>query len=162
PGRWLAVAGVALATGSQVLLGHPQALSWSLLAEVLYGIFLARASLQPWRASLAWGAGKALGLAVGAVQLLCTLAFLANTNRPSFDPCMGEIPPSRLIQLLIPNVLGLDLPDWHTEPAYFGAVPLVLLLWWLGGHRMLAGDAGIRRLTWFAVALGGLALWLAL
>jgi hypothetical protein len=169
-GSWLAAVGVALLTGSQVLLGHPQAMSWSLLAEGLYALFLARAAARPVGAGLAWTAGKLLGLTIGGVQLLATLAFLGNSNRASFDPLMGGISPSRLVQLLIPSVLALDLPEWRTEPAYFGAVPLVLLAWWLAARRTRATPAGslpaeergLVRLTWFAVTLGVLASWLAL
>ncbi len=131
PSCWLAAASVALLTGSQVLLGHPQALSWSLLAEGLYALFLVKAAPRPVRAGLIGSAAKLLGLAIGGVQLLATLAFLRNSNRASFDPMMGGLPPSRLVQLLVPNVLGLDRPGWRIEPAYFGAVPLVLLAWWL-------------------------------
>ncbi len=170
PARWLAAAGVALATGSQVLLGHPQAMSWSLLAEVLYAGFLASATPGPAKAALAWGVGKLLGLAVGGVQLLTTLVFLAGSNRGTFDPLYGNLPPSRLLQLLVPNVLGLDTPAWRVEPAYFGAVPLVLLAWWLAARRTravsadpaLAGESAVHRLTGFAVVLGVLAMWLAL
>jgi hypothetical protein len=161
PPSWLASAGVALLTGSQVLLGHPQALSWSLLAEGLYALFLVRAAPRPVRAGMAWTTGKLLGLAVGGVQILATLAFLRNSNRDSFDPFMGGIPPSRLVQLLVPNVLGIDRPGWRVEPAYFGAVPLVLLVWWLAARRT-GEDRGVVRLTWFAVVLGVLATWLAL
>jgi hypothetical protein len=56
------------------------------------------------------------------------------------------------------------------EPAYFGAVPLVLLAWWLVAGtlrvpRRTARGACLlptRRLTGFAVVLGVLAMWLAL
>src|SRR5262249_20880289 len=87
--RLRGIAGIGLLTGSQVLLGHPQAMSYSLLAEALYVVFLLPAAVRPWRAAGGWMAAKALGGAIGSVQLLATLSFLANSNRASFDPFGG-------------------------------------------------------------------------
>jgi hypothetical protein len=165
--RWRAAAGVGLLTGSQLLLGHPQAMSYSLLAEALYGLFLVREARLAVRATLAWLLGKALGLAVGGVQLLATLAFLHTSNRGSFDPLFGGYLPSRLLQILVPNLLCGHLESWCHEPAYFGAVPVVVLLWWWTARRAAppagwACDPARRCLTRFAVVLGLLAAWLAL
>jgi hypothetical protein len=165
PARWRAAAGLALLTGSQVLLGHPQVFSFSLLAEGLYAMFLLRSACRPGRAAAAWCLGKVIGLAVGGVQLVATLAFLANSSRGSFDPFFGSFRPSRLLQLLLPNLMQLHLPEWTEEPAYFGAVAVVLLLWWLVARRTAAvpaaADASVGRLTRFAVVLGVLSVWLA-
>jgi hypothetical protein len=161
PGRALAAAGVGLLTGSQVLLGQPQALSWSLLAEVLYALFLAGAAPRPLQAGAAWCAAKLLGLAAGGVQLLPTLDFLAHSNRASFDPLYGAFLPWRLIQVVVPNLMVRHVPQWWDEPFYFGAPAVVLLLWWLTARRWVGADAGARRLTGFAVTLGVLATWLA-
>jgi hypothetical protein len=162
--RRLAVAGIALLTGSQVLLGHPQALYYSLLAEGLYALFLVRAANGPTGAALAWCTAKGLSLAVGAVQLLATLSLLTTSNRGTFDPLYGAFVPRRLIQLLVPTLMARHVPDWWDEPFYFGAPAVVLLVWWLAA-RQTAGersDSGERRLTWFAVTLGVLATWLAI
>jgi hypothetical protein len=161
PARWLVAAGVALLTGSQALLGQPQAMSWSLLAEVLYAGFLVRAAPRPVQAGLAWGAGKALGLAVGGVQVLATLAFLANSNRSTFDPLYGAFIPKNFVQVLVPCLMARLVPGWWDEPFYFGAVAVILLAWWLTGRRTAAADDGVRRVTWFALVLGVLAAWLA-
>jgi hypothetical protein len=159
--RWLAAAGVALLTGSQLLLGQPQALSWSLLAEVLYAGFLVKSAPRPIHAGLAWGAGKALGLAVGGVQLFATLAFLGNSNRASFDPLYGAFIPRNFLQVLVPGLTARHVPEWWDEPFYFGAVAVILLAWWLTARRVVTADDGMRRVTWFAVVLGVLAAWLA-
>jgi hypothetical protein len=166
--RLLAACGVAVLTGSQLLLGHPQALSYSLLAEVLWALFLARVAVGRWQAALTWTAAKALGLAIGGVQLLSTLAFLRNSNRDTFDPLFGAFEPRRFVQIIAPNLMIRHVPEWWDEPMYFGAVALVLLLWWLTARRAIEADerAGeavdLRgRLTWFAIVLGGLSLWLA-
>jgi hypothetical protein len=161
PARWLAAAGVALWTGSQALLGQPQAMSWSLLAEVLYAIFLVRAAPRPVQAGLAWGLGKALGLAVGGVQILATLAFLADSNRGTFDPLYGAFIPRNFIQVLVPALMARLVPAWWDEPFYFGAVAVILLAWWLSARRAVGADDGVRRVTWFAIVLGALAAWLA-
>jgi hypothetical protein len=166
PARLRAAAGVGVLTGSQVLLGHPQVFSFSLLAEGLYGLFLVRRAYRPGRAVLAWCLGKALGLAVGGVQLLATLSLLSNSSRGSFDPYFGSLRPSRLLQLLVPNLLQSPVSEWNAEPAYFGSVAWMLLLWWLSACRKVAGaptatDGACRRLTRFAVVLGALSVWLA-
>ncbi len=161
PARWLAAAGVALLTGSQALLGQPQAMSWSLLAEVLYAGFLVKAAPRPVQAGLAWGVGKTLGLAVGGVQILATLAFLANSNRGTFDPLYGAFVPRNFIQVLVPGLMARLVPQWWDEPFYFGAPAVLLLAWWLSARRAVAAGDGVRRVTWFAVTLGLLAAWLA-
>jgi hypothetical protein len=156
--RWRAAAGIGLLTGSQLLLGSPQALSFSLLAETLYALFFLTGAECPWSAVGAWATGKVLGVAVGGVQLLATFTFLASSNRDTFDPMYGSYIPSRLIQALVPDLLSLHIPMWWHESLYFGAVPLMLLLWWL---TMCRRGMAATRLTWFAVVLGGLAVWLA-
>jgi hypothetical protein len=63
--RVRAAAGIALLTGSQLLLGHPQVLSYSLLAEGLYALFLAAGSGHPWRGLTWWVGGGGWGAAPG-------------------------------------------------------------------------------------------------
>jgi hypothetical protein len=159
PPRWLAAAGIGLLTGSQLLLGHPQALSYSLLAEVLYALFLAKAAAARLQAAIVWGSAKVLGMAFGGVQLLSTLSFLGNSTRGSFDPLFGAFAPWRLVQMIVPNLLVRHVPEWWDEPFYFGAPAVVLLLWGLSCRREV--DRGNRRLTWYALTLGVLAAWLA-
>jgi hypothetical protein len=162
--RALATAGaIALLTGSQVLLGHPQAMSYSLLAEGVYVLFLIGRAARPVRTFLMWVAAKGLGLAVGGVQLLSTLEFLHNSNRASFDPLFGAFVPRRLIQVVAPNLMARPAPEWWDEPFYFGAVAVVLALWWLTARRSVGSprSALTSRLTWYAVTLGVLAAWLA-
>jgi hypothetical protein len=169
PVRRRAAAGTAFLTGSQLLLGHPQVLSYSLLAEVVYAAFLLPECLHQWRALGAWTAAKMLGGVIGSVQVLATLTFLANSNRSSFDPFGGSLPPAHLLQLLVPSILVDHAPGWMLEACYAGAVPLLLAAWCatgLCGRRSpeLRGDelSEQRRLEWFAMVLGLLATWLAL
>jgi hypothetical protein len=161
PRRRLAAAGVALLTGSQLLMGHPQAMSWCLLAEALYAGFLFRAAPQPLRASATWAGAKILGLGIGAVQVLSTLALLAVSNRDSFDPLFGAFVPKNFLQILVPNLTDHCVPEWWDEPFYFGVAAVVLLCWWLAARWSMTADSGVRRLTGFAVVLGVLTAWLA-
>ncbi len=170
PTRMWAAAGTALLTGSQLLLGHPQALSFSLLAECLYAICLMVGRPHPWGGPAIWLLAKLLGAAVGGVQILATLTFLASSNRSSFDPFYASLVPAHFIQLLVPSVLVGYAPGWGDESMYAGAAPLLLSVWaltWLlwGQRRSGAApdpEASDRiRLAWFAVVLAMVASWLS-
>ncbi|MHB1422407.1 MAG: YfhO family protein [Gemmataceae bacterium] len=172
PRRRLALSAVALLTGSQVLLGSPQALSYSLFAEALFVLFLAWQRRPRWTFWLGWIVANSLGLLIGSVQLLATRDLLANSTRGGFDPMMGSLLPSQLAQLLAPNLLSQHLPPFAcSEPLYFGAVPLLLGLWLLR-NSPLASGARLNKettepdrsylLAAFALVLGVLSGWLAL
>ncbi len=183
PRRRLALSGVALLTGSQLLLGAPQAMSFSLLAEGLFVLFLAWHRRSRWTFWPAWITANLLGLAIGSVQLLATHALLANSTRGGFDPLHGSLMPSQLVQLLAPDLLFFHVPPYlGAEPLYFGAVPLILGLWWVGCRAAHAAHLSEPRtqpsrvsgcntplrcvrgsdLAGFALALGWLSGWLAL
>jgi hypothetical protein len=171
--RRLALSAVALLTGSQLLLGSPQALSYSLFTEALFVLFLAWYRRPGWTFWPSWLAANLLGLAIGGIQVLATRALLADSTRGSFDPLLGSLLPSQLAQLLAPDLLSKHLPAYAcSECLYFGAVPLVLGLWWvsLGGWDgpqsgqtcVPTRSVGTRELGLFALALGVLSAWLAL
>jgi hypothetical protein len=166
--RWRAAGAVALLTGSQVLLGHPQVLSYSLLAQTLYALFLAAGAARPWSGLAAWAGAELLGAAVGGVQLLATVSFLAGSNRGTFDPLFGSLPPAHFVQLLVPSVLVGHAPGWSDETMYAGAVPLLLAAWALtclwrrrSSAEAVPQGAAPRRVAAFAVVLMVLAAWLA-
>jgi hypothetical protein len=161
--RRLALSAVALLTGSQLLLGSPQALSYSLFAEALFLLFLAWQRRPRWTFWLGWIAANLLGLTIGSVQILATRALLANSTRGGFDPMMGSLSPSQLAQLFAPDLLSQHLPAYAcSEPLYFGAVPLILALWCLCLVWMRCLEAKEKHLAAFALALGVLSVWLAL
>jgi hypothetical protein len=172
PRRRLALSVLAVLTGSQLLLGSPQALSYSLFAEALFAVFLAWHRRPRWTFWPAWLAANLLGLLIGAVQLLATQTLLANSTRGGFDPLIGSLMPSQLLQLLAPDLLSRHLPQYYSsEPLYFGAVPLILGLWWLAvwrrtpvsvGEGERSAEIAAKRLALFALVLGVLAGWLAL
>jgi hypothetical protein len=156
PRQRLALTGLAVLTGSQLLLGAPQAFSFSLFTEALFAVFLAWHRRPSWTFWLAWIAANLLGLLIGSMQLLATRALLAQSNRGGFDPFIGSLVPKQLTQVLAPNLLSNHLPPYAcSEPLYFGAVPLILALGWLGCRTR-------HRLGVFALLLGVLSVWLSL
>jgi hypothetical protein len=161
PIRRLSLCGVGLLTGSQLLLGAPQALSFSLFTEVLFVLFLAWHYRPHWTFWPCWLTANLLGLLIGSVQILATRELLANSTRDGFDPMMGSLLPAQLLQLLAPNLLSHHLPPYDcSEALYFGVVPLILALWWVSLAPRL--DLAASRLARFALLLGILTAWLAM
>jgi hypothetical protein len=158
----LALGAIALLTGSQLLLGYPQYVWFSLLAELGYAAFLfatfqhglpvrcredtdcadaagCDARTPPWQWLLL---AKGCGLLLGGVQLLPTFDALLHSVRQTPDPAFasyGSLHPLNLLQLVAPyffagRVLG---GNTHELSVYAGAVPLVLLVWVLVRRRAL-------------------------
>jgi len=169
----VALGGIALLTGSQLLLGYPQYVWFSLLAELGYAAFLLAAfrhgphesrdaRTPPWQRVLI---AKGCGLLLGGVQLLPTLDALLHSVRQTPDPAFasyGSLNPLNLIQLVAPyffagRVLG---GNTHELSVYAGAVPLVLLVWVLVRRRALgqlgrpAAAAGLFAFVAILLALG--------
>jgi hypothetical protein len=168
--RGLSLVGISLLTGSQLLLGQPQAMSYSLLAEVVYVCFRVEPLRCPLRVGLPLLSAKLLGALIGAVQLLATWEFLGNSTRASMDASVGSLPFSLLAQLFTPALMRLPLEGWFYEAFYLGMTPIILALGWLGARRFalpfgsrLNEEAPLDspRLAGFAVVLGILAIWQA-
>ncbi|MHB1424811.1 MAG: YfhO family protein [Gemmataceae bacterium] len=160
--RRLAGVGIALVTGSQLLLGQPQAVSYSLLAEMMYCCFLIEPLRRPVRVGLPLLTAKLLGVLIGAVQLLATWEFLGSSTRTSMNPYLGSLPFALLVQLLVPALMRLPMEGWFYEAFYLGMVPIVLALCWLSGSEERNAQPQTGPLARFAVVLGILAVWLAL
>jgi hypothetical protein len=166
--------GIAVLTGSQLLLGAPQALSYSLFTVALFAVFLAWHRRPTWTFWPSWLAANLLGVAIGGVQVLATRALLTQSTRGGFDPLLGSLMPSQLAHLLAPDLLSNHLPYLAcSEPLYFGAVPLILALWWIASLRRrgtvsVTGadepleEGAANQLGFFALVLGVLSAWLAL
>ena len=180
----LALAAIALLTGSQLLLGYPQYVWFSLLAEVAYvGVLLIgrerilRAagreegasdveSLSRWRSrSVRLVLAKLCGLMLGAVQLLPTAAALSHSTRQVADgefSSMLSLHPANLIQMVAPYMRATRTFGCNTHEGglYFGAVPLMLIVWlWvrrrdLGALRVPAGVASLLGFLALLMALG--------
>ena len=158
-----ALAAIGALTGSQILLGYPQYVWFSLLAEGAYlAALLAKRNSWHARAALAALAiaGKLLGVALGAVQWLPTMDSLSNSNRQYATPefaMAGSLHPLNVLQLVAPygtstRVLGQNT---HELGLYFGAVPLVLIVWGLG-YRSASRSS--RQLFWAPLMLSCAAL----
>ena len=178
--RWkvaLAEAALALLTGSQLLLGCPQYVWFSLLTEAGFTIylistrrFLARDDCETMptcqscigcrrNSALRIVVAKAVGLLVGAIQLFPTLEALWQSLPATAAP--DTLHPVNLIQLVAPylpleRVFGGNTPDLGL---YVGAVPLMLALS-VAVRRQELG--GLKRLAQATAVLAGAALLLAM
>ena len=185
-GRWTRVisaqAGIALLTGSQLLLGYPQYVWFSLLAELGYALYTISCRRHEPRVGCFQGEGcldcvgcgtrtwprlilaKGLGVLLGGVQLWPTLDALRHSTRQVADAAfaqVGSVHPLNLIQLVAPylfsgRVLG---GGTHEMSLYIGAVPLMLIAWLVIQRRNLGPLRPLARATtWF----GAFALLLAM
>ncbi len=165
-GRWrlLGLAVVGLATGSQILLGYPQYVWISLVAELWYLAFLASQPVGRAANLARWSGAKTIGALLGGVQLLTTWEALGESTRQTVDPAwtmQGSLAPANLLQWVAPylwqsRVVG---ENTHELGAYLGAVPLVLAAWLLVSRPP---QAARRRLLGATLGLGALALLMSL
>lgn len=134
--RARALMAVALLTGSQLLLGYPQYVWLSLVAEAVWAGFVLwqRGEKRVAAVVLAVGVAKLLGLLLGAIQVLPTLDALAHSSRSLAGPAsaeVGAVSPWDLAQVVGPYLYrerAWQFPA-HEYPLYFGAVPLALAAW---------------------------------
>jgi hypothetical protein len=163
--RTLALLGVSLLTGSQLLLGYPQYVWFSLLAEALWTLLLLgqRRGGRWFSCLLTLGWAKLLGLLLAAVQVLPTLDALMHSTRAQVGVAPAEVGAVGLLDLA--QIVGpylfqgraVQFPA-HEFPLYFGAVPLVLVAWLFARRRRW----GMLR-PWIraAAAVAGLSLVVA-
>jgi hypothetical protein len=132
--RAAAVLGVGLLTASQLLLGYPQYVWFSLVAEV---------ALVGWRVSAekatlgrvaSLGSAVAAGGLIGAVQWLPTWRLLEDSTRQTADAAFtnaGSLHPLNLVQLVAPYLFQTRVVGQNTHELglYIGAVPIVLCAW---------------------------------
>lgn len=167
-------AAIGLLTGSQLLLGHPQAVWMCGLVELAYALLLwiMGMAVARGRGVLFVLLGMLLGLAIGAVQLLATWDAAQHSVRAEYDASFAtaySLPPVRLLEVMQPYLLRGRV--WNSSgdvgdefAVYGGAVPLVLAAWWLAmcprfRRQKLLTPAD--RLGIGAFMLGLLGLWLA-
>ncbi|HEV3418310.1 MAG TPA: hypothetical protein VG056_15910, partial [Pirellulales bacterium] len=141
---------IALLTGSQLLLGYPQYVWLSIVAEIGYiallrreGRVVADAASVGIRSIGAIALWKTLGVMLGGIQLLPTLDALQHSSRQTAESSFGgwgSLDPLNLIQLVAPylfvnRVVGQNT---HELGLYAGSVTLLLAAWCLL-HRPAAG-----------------------
>jgi hypothetical protein len=177
-----ATAGIALLTGSQLLVGYPQYVWFSLLAEVSYAVWLLIENRYAPRrdcgfcatcdecvgcASRTWprlALAKCVGLLIGGVQLCPTLDAWWHSTRAACGASFsawGALPPLNLLQLVAPYMFaGRVIGDnAHEFALYAGAVPVLLVAWLIARRRNLGS---LAPLAWAAGCLAAAALVLAL
>jgi hypothetical protein len=166
---------VALLTGSQLLLGSPQFVWFSLLAEAAFVLFLVLDRQDPvaeravqravaLRRAVGWALAKAAGVLIGGIQLLTTLDVLRESVRQSATADytnLDSLFPLNLVQFVAPYLFSTRVfgRNTHELSVYLGAVPLMLVVWLLC-QRWQWGV--LRRFNGFFAALGLVAFWLAL
>jgi hypothetical protein len=137
--RWAAVGAGILAL--QILAGHPQMVVFSLLVTVAYAIWRGVGVASRVRYAGTLAAMGALGVGLCAVQLMPSLALIAESQRQSFpyDLLVAEsLAPRQIISLWMPFLYGappsgpFPTPPWGGGPwfnetvGYVGIATLVL------------------------------------
>lgn len=166
-----ALAGIALLTGSQLLLGYPQYVWFSVLTEGAWVVLRTRRprdgiGVHRDHRSRLYGVmiAKLLGLLIGGVQLLPTIDALAASQRSAVDTAFvftGSLHPLNAVQVVAPYLFETRVVGQMTHELglYFGAVPLLLVVWLLARRGT---PRSTRRAAVVCLALGLAALTLAL
>ncbi len=140
--RAMGAAGVALLTGSEILLGYPQYVYLSALTCAIYVVV----KRPPWHALWLPAVAGLAGVSIGAVQLLPTADLLAHSNRASTTAefrLTFSLHPLNLLQLLSPYALPSRVhaaPEElyvHEFGVYNGALCTVAVAWALLRRRKL-------------------------
>jgi len=142
--RRAAAAGVwiALLTASQVLLGHPQSVWFSVIAELVCVVMIFP-SVVSWRRLFLLAQVKILGLVIGAAQLIPTIDKVLNSARQAPTESfkfVGSHPVVNLLQLVLPYLFtarhfpqNIEGVGYHVNVyefgLYCGAATIMLALW---------------------------------
>jgi len=176
--RWLSL--IALLTASQVLLGFPQAVYFSSLAETLFSFFLAGMKMatageagRGWKGLreigkilLAVFAAKLTGLLIGAVQILPSLDLLSTSYRTGSTGDFRlsfSLHPLNLLQFLGPTffrtpVASYDFAEFycpHEFALYNGTGSILFLTWVLFRIPFVLGKRSTgapNRHSWLTLA----------
>lgn len=162
---------LALLTGSQMLLGHPQSVWLVGVIEAAYVLFLLTGTLGWWRVP-ALAAAKLVGVAIGCVQLWPTWQMLATSRRVTTDEAFRgawSLHPLNLLQMVSPYLFPgrayareaiSDGMQAHELTWYAGAIVPVLFIWLVLRWRTL--ELPLRRLALWGAILAVVGFVLAL
>lgn len=159
----MALAGVALLTGSQLLLGYPQYVWFSLLAEIVYCLGFVSWNSRGLCRLLVIAVLKVLGLGLGAVQILPSMTSLSESDRSAMSPEFffeHPLTAADMLQWFNPFLTDTRVfgQNTHELGLYCGAIPFVLAIIAI---TRLRTQSSHRRLLQVMLALGLLALWLS-
>jgi hypothetical protein len=159
----MALIGIALLTGSQLLLGYPQYVWFSLLAEIVYCLGFVSWNSRGFRRLLVIAGLKVLGLGLGAVQILPSMAALSESDRSAMSPEFffeHPLTAADMLQWFNPFLTDTRVfgQSTHELGLYCGAVPFLLSIIAI---TRLRTQSSHRRLLQVMLALGLLALWLS-
>jgi hypothetical protein len=161
--QMLAQTGLALLTGSQILLGYPQYVWFSLLAEGIYVVSYVAWSRRGVLQLTAIAVCKLMGLGLGAVQLLPSIAALADSDRSRYSAdyfFQGPLSPLDLLQWIGPYLTKSRVSgeSTHELGIYIGALPIVLAVVALVSRQATTREAKLRRTM---LCLAVVSLWLS-
>jgi len=165
--RWkqtLADAGLALLLASQLLLGYPQYVWFSLLTCAALVIWRVTLRQAPARRVVLLCVPVACGVLIGAAQWIPTWHLLHESVRRDADlrfSATGSLPPLNALQLVAPYLWKTRVVGQNTIEMgmYAGAVPLVLCVWLLARREQWGR---YRPLIWSLLVFVGVAFWLAM
>ncbi|HEY2893006.1 MAG TPA: hypothetical protein VGJ16_02290, partial [Pirellulales bacterium] len=132
--------GIALLTASQLLLGYPQYVWFSLLAEAAFVGWRICDRHTGWKSVGTLALFQAAGICMAGVQLLPTFDVLQHSVRDTVDAgfsATGSLHPLNLVQLVAPYLFHTRVVGQNTHELglYLGAMPLVLTLWLLSNRN---------------------------
>ena len=166
--RASAFAAVALILGSEFLIGFPQAVWWNTMALAAFVVYRC-AEARRWRAALPCAAAFAIGVALGAIQLLPSADAAARSLRLTLSRDFAltySLHPYNVFQLWSPYFFErggygrLDYPWFHELGIYSGAILTVAPIYvWirrrvLPERRTLMAAATAFAALNFVLALG--------
>jgi hypothetical protein len=163
-GLFRSMAFIGALTGSQLLLGYPQYVLYSLIAESLFLAFIVHeqrdtgGSRQTVAVMAPWAFAKLVGLALGAVQVLPTLEALGDSVRHDTDASFagwGSLHPFNAVQLIAPYLFATRVVGQNTHELnlYVGVAPLLLAAIAMANRRLLPDLAGQQTVFRFALTL---------
>lgn len=153
---------LALVTASQGLLGHPQAIWMTVLAEVWY--LAARLSLVParWRRLGDVAGAHAVGWLLAAPQALAVGGYYLDSARREADAAFRNtfaVWPGGLLQALAPYAYAgrrTGQIGFNETAVYAGCVPVMLAVCGVAVRPRSASLRRLRAMAWLGAAVAGL------
>lgn len=153
---------ISLLTGSQLLLGYPQFVWFSLVAVLAFAVGAIPPADRA-RSLARVSAALFVGLLIGGLQWLPTLDLLRHSTRERVTSAAlleGSLHPWSFAELVGPYLFANRVvgQNTHELACYFGAVPLVLVAWLLSNRQRVSRNAQAFAWGWFLFAAAALAL----